>query len=301
MNAEYIIKIFINSLYSLINYSVTASWDILVKYGLSPYYSYTQFFNQNKGFMGFYNILISNIYIYVFSTAVIISALILFIKSSFDLNPDFRRYMVKAFSAFLLFWNSYYVAIYILKISYAFYIYIYRLNANWYNILNVSININNKLLSFLFTGSYLFSILLLFTIFIVRQALIIFFIIFMPMVSLLIIVPGTEKYVFKFIRMFFELVFFPFFSISMLYTLSFFSDDPFMQIGIIYVSALAPVYLMTEMFQLFRTGIYTLGEAAYINTIDTGSINPGYILNSGMPVDKILDDQFGDETRLKFN
>ena len=275
----------ISLLFSLLEYSVTVLWDLTVKYGLNPYYSYSQFIKPNSSFISFYNLLFNNIYSNIIVTVIIFSSLYILIKNSFFAPIKFSNIIIKFFIALLIFYNSYDLGILFLKFSYVFYNYIYRLNNNWYSILNVNPVISSKIVSLFFISTFVMAISILFAILIFRQALIIFFVIVFPLISIFLIVPDTEKYVFKFIRIFFELSFFPFFTIIMLYTLTMFSYDPFLQIGIIYVAAIAPVYFMTEVFNLFRMSLY--GMLSGIDFPST-ALSPEGLLNSGSSLPGII-------------
>ncbi len=275
----------ISLLFSLLEYSITILWDLTVKYGLNPYYSYLQFINSDNSFIAFYNLLFNNIYSNIIVTAIIFSALYILIKNSFFSSIKFSNIIIKFFVALLIFYNSYDLGILFLKFSYTFYNYIYKLNGNWYNILNINPVISSKIISLFFVSSFIMAISILFAVLIFRQALIIFFVLIFPLISIFLIVPDTEKYVFKFIRIFFELSFFPFFAIMMLYTLKIFSYDPFLQIGIIYVSAIAPIYFMTEAFSLFRMAIF--GMVAGID-LPSMALSPEGLLNSGSSLNGII-------------
>lgn len=275
----------ISLLFSLLEYSITVLWNLTVKYGLNPYYSYSQFIKPNSSFISFYNLLFNNIYSNITVTVIIFSSLYILIKNSFFVPVKFSNIIIKFFIALIIFYNSYDLGILFLKFSYVFYNYIYKLNGNWYNILNANPVISSKIISLFFVSSFVMAISILFGVLIFRQALIVFFVIVFPLISIFLIVPDTEKYVFKFIRIFFELSFFPFFTLIMLYTLTIFSYDPFLQIGIIYVAAIAPVYFMTEVFNLFRMGIFGM-----VSGFDMPSIafSPESLLNSGSSISGMI-------------
>ncbi len=287
-------------IFSIIEYSVTVMWDITVKYGLNPYYAYKQFITPSKSFLLFYYNLNKNIYINIFMILLPVAAIYILYKNSFEIPYKFSKLIIKFLSAFIIFWNAHDISYIFLKISYVFYNYIYSMNHNWYGLMYDNIDIKSKFISLFFSGSMFFAISILFGILIMRQAIIIFFTLVFPLISIFLIFPDSEKYVFKFIRMFFEVIFFQFFTIMMLYTLTIFSRDPFLEIGIIYASAIVPLYFVTEMFQLFRANTMFPFFGLSFDTGMAGNLDMGNLLNSSLPIDQNLSGGVYDSEGIKY-
>ncbi|MEM0140180.1 MAG: hypothetical protein QXZ44_06175 [Ferroplasma sp.] len=282
MNYETLISNFFNIIIKLAKPTIIILWNFTVKYALNPNYSYKQFITPTNGFLNFYYFIFNSIYSDIIILAMLISTVSLLIYNSFIEPYSPSKLLIKFMAAIILFESSYRIAIFILSISSIFYSSIYGLTGNWDNIIFINLSISNNILSLLFTGSFILAIAMLFGVLIIRQALIIFFILILPVSSILLMIPNSSKTVIKFYRLFFELSFFPFFSIMMLYTLNFF-NNVFLEIGIIYVSATAPIFFMTELYGYFRNSFNFITSDAVLSDINMGygGITPGDLLNSG--------------------
>ena len=260
--------------------SVILVWHITVNYGLNPKYSYTEFINANPAFLSFYNYLFNSIYSDVIVTVILLSAITTLAYNSFIKPYPATRLVIKIMISSVLFFESYKISILFLKISLVFYNSIYTLKPDWYSIGVSGLSPDNQLVAVLLNGSYMLAIILLFGIMIIRQALILFFILFIPVVSILFIFPGSEKHIFKFYRIFFEISFFPFFSIIILYLLGMF-NNPFLDIGLIYVAATAPLFFVTEIYRYFQGTFNFLESDAIMSDISSniGGFGPENILN----------------------
>ena len=229
-----------------------------------------------------------------------VSAIYILYKNSFEMPYKFSKTIIKFMAAFIIFWNAHDISYIFLKTSYVFYNYIYSMNHNWYGLIYNNLDVKGKFLSLFFSGSMFFAISILFGILIIRQAIIIFFILVLPLISIFLIFPDSEKYVFKFIRMFFEVAFFQFFTIMMLYTLTIFSNDFFLEMGIIYASAIVPLYFVTEMFQLFRAGTMFPFFGMSFDSAILGNFDMGSLLNSGVSIDQNLSGGVYDSEGIKY-
>ena len=263
--------------------SIVLLWHMMVKYGLNPEYSYEQFIKGNSPFMNFYNYLFYNVYSDVILGIITISAIVMLVYNSFIKPYPPAKFLIKTFAAIILFEASYRISMIFISISLVFYNNIYSLKTGWYGLEFSGLSFSNSLISILFTGTFVMAIMLLFGILIIRQALILFFILLMPVASLLLIIPGSEKQILKLYRIFFELAFFPFFTIIILYLIGLF-NNPFLEIGLIYVAATAPLFFVTEMYRYFQGTMNFLNTDAAVTEISSGisDINPVSVLNGGI-------------------
>ncbi len=96
-------------------------------------------------------------------------------------------------------------------------------------------------------------------------------------------IPGSEKHVLKLYRIFFEVAFFPFFTIIILYLTGIF-NNPFLEIGIIYVAATAPLFFVTEIYRYFQGSMNFINTDTAMSEISSGigELNPGSVLNGGL-------------------
>ncbi len=262
--------------------SIIFLWHLMVNYGLNPEYSYTQFINGNLSFTSFYNYLFYNIYSEVILILITAAAIVMLAYNSFIKPYPATKLLIKIFAAIVLFESSYRISMFFINISLVFYNNIYSLKTSWNGLEFSGLSFSNSLISILFTGTFVMAIMLLFGVLIIRQALILFFILFMPVASLLLIIPGSGKQILKLYRIFFELAFFPFFTIIILYLIGIF-NNPFLEIGLIYVAATAPLFFVTEMYRYFQGSMNFINTDAAMTEISSGiaDLSPTSILNGG--------------------
>jgi hypothetical protein len=270
----------VKALTDLARPSIILLWHLTVSYGLNPEYSYIQFIHGSSSFLKFYNYLFNSVYSDIILVVITISAILMLAYNSFLRPYPASRLIIKIFASIVLFESSYKISIFFLNVSLVFYNTIYSLRPGWYGIEFSGLSGANSFISFLFTGSFILAIAILFGILIIRQALILFFILFMPIASILLILPGSEKHVLKFYRIFFEIAFFPFFTLMILYLLSIF-NNPFLEIGIIYVAATAPVFFVTEIYKYFQGSMNFLTADTLVSELSSNmnGINPASVLN----------------------
>jgi len=263
--------------------SIILLWHLMVNYGLNPEYSYTQFINGNSSFISFYKYLFYNVYSEIILILITGATIIMLLYNSFIKPYAPAKLLIKIFAAIVLFESSYKISMFFISISLVFYNNIYSLKTSWYGLEFSGLSFSNSLLSILFTGTFVMAIMLLFGILVIRQALILFFILFMPVASLLLIIPGSEKHILKLYRIFFELAFFPFFTIVILYLIGIF-NNPFLEIGLIYVAATAPLFFVTEIYRYFQGSMNFLDTDAAMTEISSGigDLSPGSVLNDGI-------------------
>jgi hypothetical protein len=281
MNFDYVISEFFKYLLNMARPSIIILWQITVRYGLNPKYSYLQFINPGTPFLNFYNYLFNSIYTYMIMAIITLAAASALVYNSFVKPYPSIRLIMRIFVAIFLFEASYRISIILLKLSYAFYIPIYDLKPSWSNIEISGLSLKNTLISILFNGSFALAIFMLFGILIVRQALIIFFIILLPVASLMFIIPGSEKHVIRFFRIFFEIAFFPFFTIIIVYIIGI-TNNPFMEIGLIYVAGMAPVFFVTEIYRFFQGAMNFMDTDSVLTgmSVPLFSTDPESILNN---------------------
>jgi hypothetical protein len=283
MNYTSIFAGILKAIMDLARPSIIVLWHLMVNYGLNPEYSYKQFINGNTSFISFYRYIFYNVYSQIILVLITSATIIMLLYNSFIKPYPPAKLLIKIFAAIVLFESSYKISMFFIGISLVFYNNIYSLKTSWYGLEFSGLSFSNSLLSILFTGTFVMAIMLLFGILIIRQALILFFILFMPVASLLLIIPGSEKQVLKLYRIFFELAFFPFFTIIILYLIGIF-NNPFLEIGLIYVAATAPLFFVTEIYRYFQGSMNFLDTDAAMTEISSGigDLSPGSVLNGGI-------------------
>ena len=291
MSVEIILKELAEAFVDLARPSVVILWHLTVNYGLDPRYSYIQFINGNPAFLSFYHYLFNSIYTDIVVAVMIFSAVIMLVYNSLIKPYPATRLIIKMAVSSVLFIESYRISMLFLEISLAFYKAVYTLKPDWYSNVISGLSPENTLISILLNGSYILAIMLLFGILIIRQALIFFFILFIPVASILFMIPGSEKHVIKFYRIFFEIAFFPFFTVIILYLVGMF-NNPFLDIGLIYVAATAPLFFVTEIYRYFQGSFNFLESDAIMSDISSSmeGITPESMLNGNFTMETTIPD-----------
>ena len=294
MSAGSILNEILKAFMDLARPSIIILWHLTVNYGLNPRYSYLEFINANTAFLTFYKYLFNSIYSDIIVTIMIFSAISMLVYNSFIKPYPATRFIIKMLVSSILFVESYKISMLFLKVSLVFYNNIYLLKPDWYNIGFSGLSPENALMSILLNGSFMLAIVLLFGILIIRQALLLFFILFMPLASILFMIPGSEKHIIKFYRIFFEVSFFPFFTLIILYLIGMF-NNPYLDIGLIYVAATAPLFFVTEIYRYFQGSFNFLETDSIMSGISSNmdGISPEALLNGDSDIGMAITDTSG--------
>ena len=294
MNAGSILNEILKAFMVLARPSIIILWHLTVNYGLAPRYSYFEFIDANPGFLTFYKYLFNSVYSDIIVTIMIFSAISMLIYNSFIKPYPATRFIIKMLVSSILFVESYRISMLFLKVSLVFYNNIYTLKPDWYNIGFSGLSPENALMSILLNGSFMLAIVLLFGILIIRQALLLFFILFMPLASILFMIPGSEKHIIKFYRIFFEVSFFPFFTLIILYLIGMF-NNPYLDIGLLYVAATAPIFFVTEIYRYFQGSLNFLETDSIMSGISSNmdAISPEALLNGDSDMGMAIADTSG--------
>ncbi len=239
----------INIINNILRSSLAGAWYIMVYYGLNPKMSYDNIISGNYlGFLGS----LYNIYYDAFSISIIASSIIYLIYYSLGIKKGVTGQIARYIIAGIFMISSYRIFYYILLISKYAFLYIWN-GTDWYSIFNVSSVSGYSGLTLLFlNGSYFTGIVMLAFSLVIRQALLIIMIFIMPLSSMLILFPGTERYFIRIIKIIIELSIFPVISILSLYLMRFFPGDIPLQIGFIYAAVILPGLIFRTMSGFLR-------------------------------------------------
>lgn len=235
---------------------ISLFWYYAVYYGLNPTYSFGIF--KMAGISGLYNSLLGSVYIPVISLILIGSSLVYLIRNSI-LKPDSPgRFVIRLVMSISVGILSYQVSIAVLDISRSIFLVLWNGNVNWYGILlNVNIpsmvssnlsgnNLGSLLLNLVFYSGYFAVIMALLGMLALRQALILFFIVTLPVFTILSAIPGMEKFAITIWKFFIGLSVLPFFVLIPIYISTLFPNDFILRLGLLSLAAMMPVLLLNQ-------------------------------------------------------
>lgn len=265
-------------------------WYFLVKYGLQPSYSYPML-ASNSSFMEFYSYLFNNLYLQIASFLIVLSSVYVMFASS-TLNERTIGSTLTRFSfAALVFVGSLEISQLILKFSFYTFQVVWNYDSlNWYSLLSVT-NVNANilvplsqvgtsnalaeffLLSWLFAATFsLLSMLL------IRQAIVIFLSLVLPLFSLLFVTKQSSRLPAKLWLLYIESAFLPIFVMVILVLVHIFYGDFILQIAFLSLAVLLPTIFMSNSL-VYRSASFqsAYGELSTSNLISAAASQAGYI------------------------
>ncbi|MCL5802193.1 MAG: hypothetical protein ACYCPR_04110 [Thermoplasmataceae archaeon] len=261
---------------------ISLFWYYAIYYGLSPHYSFGIF--KIAGISGLYNSLLGNIYIPIISLVLVGSSLVYVVRNSI-LEPNSPgKFVIRLAISVSVGILSYQVSIAVLDISRSIFLVLWNGNINWYGILiNINIpaqvsgnlsgnNLGSLLLNLVFYSGYFAVIMALLGMLALRQALILFFIVTLPVFTILSAIPGMEKTAVSFWKFFIGLSVLPFFVLIPIYISTMFPDDFILRLALISLAAMMPVLLFSQspIFR-FSTIASFLSGASLGSTMEYGA------------------------------
>jgi hypothetical protein len=235
--------------------SLSLFWYVAVHYGLDPRFSYVLMENPGSGYEGLYSYLVNSIYIEAGGIFIILFSLYLLVSNALN-NPMSPMYgLLRYFIAFcFVFFSADFCRVILEASSIPFSLIWNSQGGNWYSMLSVlnvkgeiiSVSASNAIVEFFLLSALFISTVSLMGMLELRQAIILFLILTLPVFSLLIGSKRTEKFPQLMWKTFIELSIMPFFVIMVLRLISFFPYDFLLQVGLLFLASAMPLLIMTN-------------------------------------------------------
>ncbi|OWP55311.1 MAG: hypothetical protein B2I17_09940 [Thermoplasmatales archaeon B_DKE] len=260
-------------------------WYFLVKFGLEPSYAFP-ILTKDSSFMSFYYFMFNSIYFEIAAFVIVAASIYVLFSSSFGKNSGFGELGIRFSISVIVFMGSLEISQFIVQASY----YVYGIlwgygNINWYSLLsvtNISSNISiplsqigasNALIEFFLLSWLFIATFTLLGMLIIRQAIIIFLTILLPVFSLLLMTKDSSKVAIKLWLLFIESAVLPTFVIILLILVHIFYGDFILQIGFLTLASLVPTLIMSNsMIYRFASFQSAYGEMSAASVL-SGAIN----------------------------
>lgn len=261
---------------------ISLFWYYAVYYGLNPHYSFGIF--KLAGLSVLYNTLLGNFYIPIISLILILSSFVYVAKNSLLEPTSSGKFIIRLAVSVSVGILAYQVSLAVLDISRSIFLVLWNEKINWYGLM-ISINLPSQisknisgnnlgslLLNLVFYSGYFAVTMALLGMLALRQALILFFMVTLPVFTILSAVPGMEKTAISFWKFFIGLSVLPFFVLIPIYISTLVPDDFILRLALISLAAMMPILLFSQS-PIFRFSTITsfLSGASLGTTIEYGA------------------------------
>lgn len=249
---------FIISLINQAYISITAViWYYVIYYGLNPTYSFPVGIASNEDFLSFYNALFNNVYIALAGLIMVAGSLYLVISNSLGKIQLPSSFLYRAIFSVTVSYFSFDISIMVLKLARIIFLQVWNYgNVDWYSLFSITGSVQQLRLSFstnpyfeamefLFLSIFFSATGALLAVLEVRQALVIFLVLTLPLFSLFFTFRGMDRLAVKFWKLFVEINTLPFFVAVILYTIHIFPNDFLLQAGLLVLAATSPYLLVS--------------------------------------------------------
>lgn len=263
----------ISIIISLINTAylsvIAALWYYSVYFGLAPRYSYPVSISSQHSFIAFYGYLYNSVYTNIAAIIILGGSLLLIATNSFGRAYSSTTFLYRMLFAFSASFFSFQIGILILRLSRVLFLQIWTYpGVNWYSLFSVGSTLEQirlsghtdpffEVMEFLLLSVYFVGTGGLLSVLEIRQAIVIFLLLTLPLFSLLFMVKGLEGYAIKFWKLFIEISFLPFFILIELYGIHLFPANFLLQLAFILIAASSP-YLLVTANSVFSSGLSTM-------------------------------------------
>lgn len=262
---------------------ISIFWYYAVYYGLNPHYSFGIF--KLLGLSGLYNTLLGNFYIPIISIILMLSSFVYVVRNSLLDPSSSGKFIVRIAVSVSVGILSYQISLAVLDISRSIFLVLWNENINWYGLM-ISINLPSQisqnisgnnlgslLLNLVFYSGYFAVTMSLLGMLALRQALILFFMVTLPVFTILSAVPGMEKTAIGFWKFFIGLSVLPFFVLIPIYISTLVTGDFILRLALISLAAMMPILLFSQS-PIFRFSTITsfLSGASLGSTIEYGAV-----------------------------
>lgn len=274
---------------------IATIWYYVVHYGLTPRYSYPTGIGGNQSFLSFYGFLVDNVYVTVAGLLVLTGAFVVVASNSIGKTQLPSSFIYRTAFAITLSFFSLQISILVMKLSLALFLQVWdHGNFDWYSLFSVTGSVDQikssfsqdpffkviefLILSVLFAGSGA-----LLAILEVRQAMMLFLMLTLPLFSLFFTLKGLDNLAIKFWKLFIELNFLPFFILIILFTIHFFPNDFPLQIGTIIFAATSPYLLVTVSSSLTSRATALMNPGEFMGKASNPMRAAGNLAKSHIP------------------
>lgn len=236
---------------------VAAIWYYVVYFGLSPDYSYPLGLEHRSSFTSFYAFLFGNVYISVGALIVLAGSFLLIVNNSMGRIQVPNALIYRILFSLVLSYFSLQICVLIMGFFKSLFLEVWNIGGlNWYSLFSVTNSIGQirmsygqdpffSVMEFLLLSAYFVGTGALLALLEVRQALLIFLLLTLPLFSLFTIIRGFEEYALKFWKLFVEINALPFFVLVILFNIHLFPGDFLLQIAFISLACASPYLIVT--------------------------------------------------------
>ncbi len=236
---------------------IAAIWYYVVYYGLAPKYAFPVGIGSNNSFASFYGFLMNSVYVTIAGLLILGGAFAIVASNSLGRIQFPSSFIYRAVFSVTLSFFSLQISFLVMKLFLALFLKVWNYgDMNWYSLFSVSGSVAQiktsfaqspflkviefLVLSVLFTGTGA-----LLAVLEIRQAILIFLVLTLPLFSLFFIMRGLDSVAIKFWKLFVEVNALPFFIVIILFNVHIFPNDFPLQAGFITLAATSPYLLVT--------------------------------------------------------
>lgn len=236
---------------------IAAIWYYAMHFGLTPQYSFPLGLGNKPSFTTFYDEIFGGVYVELVGVAILIGAFILLASNSMGRISAPSSFLYRVMFSVSLSFFSFQLCIFIMKFFRALFLQVWDLpDINWLSLFSVTNSVGQirasfgqdpffEVMEFLLLSSYFIGSGALLAILEIRQAILIFLILTLPIFSMFFMVKGLDGIAMKFWKLFLEINALPFFIVIIIYAVHLFPSNFLLQIALIFLAAATPYMLVT--------------------------------------------------------
>ncbi len=265
MNLELSLSIIFRTVESALFSSAGGLWYVTVKYGLSPGYAYLGSELSAHGYLRIYNFFFNTFVSEIVYLVMILAALYLLFRNSVGEPAPSIPTLARLFFSFSLAIFAFTVCIDLMRYTDSIYTYTWNgLDTDWYALMPLGSSSNatgiqdlgsTTVISLLFITSYFVATGSLLSMLEIRQAIILVLMVILPVSSLLLALPFTEKIAAGMWKLFAEMTVVPFIVLICIAIAESVHGDPLLQIALILLASGSPFLLHNGSRILYGAGI----------------------------------------------
>lgn len=237
---------------------IAAIWYYVVYFGLSPSYSFPVYLQNDGSFIAFFSALYNNIYLTLAGLMLLIGSSVLIASNSLGKIHFPSSLLYRTLFALILSYFSFQISILIMRFFLDLFLQLWNYNSmNWFSLFSVTNSVKQirmsysenpffAVMEFLLLSLYFSGTGALLAILELRQALVIFLMLTLPMFSLFFMIKGLDYLAVKFWKLFVEINALPFFILLILFNVHFFPGNFLLQAAFIILAATSPYLIVTS-------------------------------------------------------
>lgn len=236
---------------------ISVIWYYVVHFGLAPKYSFPISLQGKHSFTTFYREIFGGVYIELAAVVLLIGSFVLLASNALGRIQAPASLLYRVLFSVSLSFFSFQLSMFVMKFFMAIFLQIWDIpGVDWTSLFSVNGSVSQvrasygqnpffEVMEFLLLSSYFIASGALFAVLEIRQAILIFLILTLPLFSMFFMIRGLDKIAVKFWKLFLEINSLPFFIAIILYTVHFFPTDFPLQIALIFLAASTPYMLVT--------------------------------------------------------